>query len=307
MIFDLLNKRGPSLEERAEYRKKITVYDIFTFFNELELLEIRFNILNDYVDYFVIVECTETFSGLPKKLFFEENRYRFEKYKNKIIHYVVNDTPVNKDDLRKRLGNPNLNPLDQQIIRDALTSDNVPDGVIHWLKEFYQKESIKKALVRLADNDICFVSDVDEIWNPETPIDISRDDIFKLRQNVYGYYLNNRSNEPWAGTLVTKYKNIKHACLNHLRTASKTKYTYIKNGGWHFTNQGGPERIQEKVEASYGPEDFNNEDIKSKIKDRMLKNQDYIGRKFKYRVDEKKLPRFLIENKSKYQGFFKSP
>ena len=45
-------------EEILEYRKKIKIYDIFTFFNELELLEIRLNILDSYVDYFVIVEAT---------------------------------------------------------------------------------------------------------------------------------------------------------------------------------------------------------------------------------------------------------
>ena len=39
------------------------IYDCFTFFNELDLLDIRLNILNDYVDKFVIVESTKTFTG----------------------------------------------------------------------------------------------------------------------------------------------------------------------------------------------------------------------------------------------------
>lgn len=279
------------------------IYDIFTFFNELELLEIRLNILDKYVDYFVIIEATETFSGKPKKLYFEKNKHFFKKYKHKIIHYTIKDVPKDEYDLRKRLLDKNLDDLNREIINNALTSNNVPKGQIHWLKEFYQKESIKKALTALKSDDICFISDVDEIWNPKVKIDYSKNDIFKLKQFVYTYYLNNRSDEPWAGTLVTKYKNIKNHCLNHLRTKSKTKYTYIKNGGWHFTNMGGAEQIKKKLE-SYGHQEFNNDEIKSKIEDRILNNQDFIGRKFKFWTDESDLPKYILENKNKYKNLF---
>ena len=87
------------------------IYDIFIFFNELDLLEIRLNILDLYVDYFVIVECTETFSGLVKPLYYKENKDLFKKWNHKIIHYVVDNMPKNEDDLRYRLGNKNLEPL----------------------------------------------------------------------------------------------------------------------------------------------------------------------------------------------------
>lgn len=300
------NRSRKLTEEIAKYRRSIKIYDVFTFFNELELLEIRLNVLNDHVDHFVIVESTETFSGLPKKLFFRENKNRFSAFEEKIIHYVIDDVPADEDELKKRLLDPTITPLDRKILNDAMTSDNVPKGVVHWLKEFYQKESIKKALVNLADDDICYISDVDEIWNPQAKFDFRKDDIFKLRQNVYSYFVNNRSSERWAGTLVTKYKNIKHASLNHLRTASKTKYTFVKNGGWHFTNQGGVGRIQEKVEASYGPEDLNTDDIKSQIADRMRSNKDYIGRRFKFWKDETGLPSYLLLHRDRYKTLFRT-
>lgn len=294
-----------SIIERASYRKKIKIYDIFTFFNELDLLEIRLNILYPYVDHFVIIESTQTFSGLPKKLVYQENKERFAKFQEKIIHFVIDDTPADEKELRQRLLEPQISSLDKEIINNALTTDNVIPGIVHWFKEFYQKEMIKKSLVNLNDNDICFVSDVDEIWNPEVVIDYTKDDIFKLRQDVYVYYLNNRSSEPWAGTLVTKYKNIKNGCLNHLRTVTKTKYTYIKNGGWHFTNQGGAEQITKKVEASYSQDDYNTDDVKSKIAERMKSNTDYIGRGFRFWTEEKKLPKFLLEHKQNYRSYFK--
>jgi len=292
-------------EKIVEYRKGIKIYDVFTFFNELELLEIRLNILEPYVDYFVIIESTETFSGQPKPLVYEKNKARFKKFKDKIIHYVITDTPKDEDNLRKRLQNPALGTLDKEIVHSALTSDNVPKGIVHWLKEFYQKETIKKALLGLNDSDMCFVSDVDEIWNPNVLIDYRKDDIFKLRQDVYVYYLNNRSNEWWAGTLVTKYANVKNACLNHLRTASKTKYTYIKNGGWHFTNQGGAEQIKQKLEATYSKEDYNNQDVISNLRKRMQNNKDYIGRKYKFWFEEKNLPEYILKNRDRYAHLFK--
>ena len=66
------------------------------FYNELDLLEIRLNILDSVVDKFVIVEATETFMGQPKPLYYEENKERFVKWKDKIVHYVVDDYPFDE-------------------------------------------------------------------------------------------------------------------------------------------------------------------------------------------------------------------
>jgi beta-1,4-mannosyl-glycoprotein beta-1,4-N-acetylglucosaminyltransferase len=281
------------------------IYDIFTFFNELELLEIRLNILAPHVDYFVIIECEETFSGKPKELFFENNKERFAKWKDKIIHYVIRDVPKNPQELRNRLSDPNLSDLDREIIASSLTSDNIPPGATHWFKEFYQKESIKKAIIGLNDNDLCFVSDVDEIWNPNAVIDFRKPDaVFRLRQRMYAYYLNNRSSERWAGTLVTRYKIIRTNCLNHLRTPRKTKYLYVGNGGWHFTNMGGADRIRLKLE-SYGHQEFNNDKVKSKIEERIAANRDFVGRGFHFWADETHLPEYVTNNRHKYRHWFK--
>ncbi len=291
-------------QEIDNYRKYITIYDVFTFFDELELLEIRLNMLAPYVDYFVVKESKQTFSGLPKELIFEKNKERFSKFKGKIIHFVTDDNLIDENDLRRKLTKKSLSKLDKQSIEYALISDNVPRGQTHWLRDFYQKELLKKALVNLNDDDICFVGDVDEIWNPRAIIDFRRDDIFKLRQIVYSYFLNNRSNEPWAGTLVTKYKNIKNSCLNHLRTAKKTKYTYVNNGGWHFTNMGGPDQIRKKLE-SYGHQEYNNQAIKSDIENKIAQNKDFIGRDYKFWLDGSKLPEYIKKNRAKYRHLFK--
>lgn len=287
------------------YRKNIKIYDVFIFFNELELLDIRLNILNDHIDYFVLVEATQAFSGQTKKLFFQEHKNQFAKFKDKIIHYVVDDLPLDEHDLKRRLSNLQLSEVEREIINDALTSDNIPKGQAHWLREFYQKESMKRALAGLHDNDICFISDIDEIWNPTITLDFRQDCIYKFRQIMYAYYLNNRSSEPWAGTYVTKYKNIKHHSLNHLDTPTKTKYVYVKNGGWHFTNLGGVDRIKQKIE-SYGHQEYNTNEIKSQLVKRILDNQDFIGREFTFWIDEKHLPAYLVTHREEYRTLFKS-
>lgn len=109
------------------------VYDAFCFFNELDLLELRLNILDPYVDKFVICESTETFSGQSKPLYFKENEDRFDKWKDKIIHIVA----------------PKFE-TDSAFERAA-----------------YQKDFIRTVLLAEPDDTI-YYGDLDEIWKPQT-------------------------------------------------------------------------------------------------------------------------------------------
>jgi beta-1,4-mannosyl-glycoprotein beta-1,4-N-acetylglucosaminyltransferase len=260
---------------------EIKKYDIFTFNNELDLLEIRLNILNKYVDYFVIVEATETFSGIPKPLYYQLNKDRFKEFEDKIIHYVITDTPQSFDD----------KDCNQEALMLACNSDNVTREHLCWLKEFYQKELIKNALVGLNDEDICYFSDLDEIWNYNLDF-VIEDRIYKPMVNwCYINYLNVRTNENWTyftGPIVTKYKNVKNECLNHLRTPRKNTnvYVYIENGGWHFNAIGG---IQKKIDAFKHP---------------VYTNGYMLSREHGSRIDENDLPDYLKENKEKYKTLF---
>lgn len=260
------------------------IYDIFTFNDELDMLEIRLNILNEYVDYFVIVEATETFSGVPKALYYDINKERFSKFKDKIIYYAVTDTPKDFND----------KDCDQHVLNLASNSDNVTREHLCWLKEFYQKELIKNALTSLHDEDICYISDVDEIWNYKLNF-VIKDDIYKpMINNCYINYLNVKTSEIWTpssnpftGPIVTKYKNIKNNCLNHLRTLRKTKYVFINDGGWHFNALGG---IYNKINSFKHP----------------VYTLNYMkGRENGSVIDEDGLPEYIMNNKEKYEHLFK--
>ena len=56
------------------------LFDCFTFFNELDPLELRLRELDALVHRFVLVEAPQTFTGRPKPLHFKLNRDRFEPF-----------------------------------------------------------------------------------------------------------------------------------------------------------------------------------------------------------------------------------
>lgn len=279
--------------------------DTFIFFNELDLLEIRLNTLKDKVDKFILVESTVSFAGHKKPLYYEENKDQFLEYKDKIHHYIVDHTPDSFEQLQARF----LTEKDKtkrDILLSCLTTSNVPFGEVHWLREFYQKECMKLALIEAncKDEDLCFVSDLDEIWNPEINYHCDDFSIYKCKQHVYSGYLNLRSDEEWYGTYYTKYKNLKNASLNHLDTSSKTQYEYVNNAGWHFTYQGGVDRIKTKIE-NFGHQEYNNDVVKNNIVNSLSKGKDALGRSFNFLVDEEALPKYLRENKGKYKQLYK--
>ena len=263
------------------------VVDCFLLFNELDLLEIRLNILNDVVDKFVICEAKETFQGKSKPLYYRENKERFAKWQDKIIHYVIED--ISEEEKNK-----------------ARLSPNVGAGEHWWIREYCQKESMLKALTFCQDDDIIFISDLDEIWN--SSIEIKADDkVYRPKQTAYHYFLNNRSDQDingWVGTRFGTYKTLKRYGINHFRTEREVRSILIENGGWHFTFMGGVEAIKEKVE-SYGHQEYNTDYIKNNIQNCVDRNIDFANRGFNLWKDESGLPEYLLKNKEKYAKLFR--
>ena len=114
----------------------MAIYDCFQYFNEEHIADLRFNILNEFVDYFVIVESTVNHQGKEKKLQFDINKY--QKFKKKIKYIIVDDTPEN---IKK------------------------PHEGGESLVEQHQRNSLMKILNKADDEDLIILSDVDEIPN----------------------------------------------------------------------------------------------------------------------------------------------
>ncbi len=265
------------------------VIDIFSFNNELDILEIRLNVLDKAVDQFIICESRETFTGNPKPLYFLDNQERYKKFLPKIKHFIM----------------PSNDPI---LLLGSQYSPGVPPDLHWWRREYSQKESMRYALSHLNDDDIVYIGDADEIWNPNHMPPVGR---YKLEQTVYSYFLNNRSTEWWEGTSVMTYKDIKAETLDNLR-AHDTDRAYMKaptwkNNGWHFTNCHGynADKIREKL-ASYSHQEFNHPSITDNIENQIDENKDFIGRDFKFTIDESGLPEYIVSNKRKYSHLWKS-
>lgn len=262
------------------------IIDAFSFCGEFDLLEIRFNILDSLVDRFVIVEGKETFSGQPKPLYWEErDKERFKKWESKVVYLV----PTHGENKRIK-----------QLLEARLYASAPP-----FKRSFYQKEYITEGLLDLSDEDIIYYGDVDEIWKPKE-ID---NEVYKLKQLCYSYYLNNRSSEDWRGTIITKYKNLRNGCLNDMR--ANPQY-FLEDGGWHFTNMGGVEAVLKKIQSYDHCDELNFPWIREGMAKRIEENKDFIGRNkdwtgkpFEFWIDDSDLPEYLLLNKEKYKSLWK--
>ncbi len=259
---------------------KSKIIDIFGYNNEEDILELRLNILGEVVDEFRIVESTTTFCGNPKPLYLNPLPQKFNKWKDKIKIYA-NDSRYSITDFIEAWESPNTG----QTYR--------------WMNEFLQKEYIKNALIGLEDNDIIFVGDVDEIWNPELS---KNNEWLHVKLQVYQYYLNMTSTEKFWGTVRGKVSDFKDKIINHLRKNQLP--IEAPNQGWHFTSQGGLKALHKKIDDQYNKELFNH-DLKQNLEDRFGKI-DFINRPFVLEVNESSWPQYLIENREHYAHLCKN-
>ena len=201
------------------------IFDCFTFFEKLDILEMRMVEHYDHVDKFVIVEAPVTFQGNPKGLHFAENRSRFQRFMDKVI-VTVTDMPVTH------------NP---------------------WDREHHQRNAIRRILDHAEADDIIIVTDADELIRRET-LDFLRenDGYFMLEMTMYQYFMNlcattERWTKPFAFTrsLADQVPDFNQVRTNQdevLRRFGEIGRP-IKNAGWHFTYLGGPERVRNKLRA----------------------------------------------------------
>ena len=297
------------------------IFDTFMFFNELDLLEIRLNILDPYVDYFVISESTVTFSGKSKPLYYAENQERYQKFVHKIIHRIVDDTPINFDQWV-----PSHNYYTKRDISYPHKSGGklLKELNMDFQREVYQRDSVINGLLNSAqDNDIIIMSDLDEIPNPDKFEEIfkvlTNDNVVHCQQRWYMYYLNNYCDKDWFGTHICSFKYLKKYSVDLLQyhkedVSQQSGGPIVGNAGWHFSFLGGADKVKEKLQAySYQGGrtakilSFIDKIFTNRIKKRIENNQDIFmtGRKFNIIELDENFPKYIIENKNKYKDMIK--
>lgn len=260
------------------------VIDCVSFNGEYDLFKLRYNILKDYVDRFIVVEAPTTFTAKKKPIYarlpgpFETPIAEWPKVKS----YIIDEN---------------------YTLEERTLAENSPNtvGAPHWKREFLQKESIKKALLGTNSFDLVFIGDCDEIWNP-AHLGFYRlaNKPEKIHLYVYTYYLNNRSDEEFWGTVYGTYQSFKYRCLNHIRTRAKKLHSYM---GWHFTSLRGA--LKQKLTDSYTEESYATPWVLDNLEENIDNNKDFLGRDFNYWLDESAWPEYLKENKEEYKHLIK--
>nr|WP_026504970.1 glycosyltransferase [Butyrivibrio sp. NC3005] len=276
------------------------VYDIIPFFNELDILKLRLNILDPIVDKFIIEEATTTFSGQKKELCFEKNKDMFKEFLHKITYIVVDENPEN------------LNTFERDI---------------------FQKNHLIEGLKDATSDDVLIFSDCDEIPNPDTLKKIiagfDKNKVYHLAQDNFYAFMNMLevtgtllatagefpeipdNERKWLGTKVTSILQIPEDGIVRLRDQVKVtdeKSVRVENGGWHFGYMGGYKetnalkRIGKKVMAA-AHQEYNEREILAETMDHLMLGEDIFGRpaKFKRIEVDNRYPKYLLEHIDEYE------
>jgi beta-1,4-mannosyl-glycoprotein beta-1,4-N-acetylglucosaminyltransferase len=257
------------------------VYDCFLFYKELDLLEMRLNILDSVVDYFVLIESTRTFTGNPKPLFFSENRERFKIFLDRIIHVVVDEEP-----------------------EECNTA---------WDREFFQRNAVMRGLKQCHADDLILLSDLDEIPNPALLQRINRITKPIRCQQLYCYYYLNYLNTTkpwWSGTRIVQRRHLDQWTSQEIRKLPRRYCNLLGNGGWHFSFLGDIRFITEKIN-DFSHQEFNNEMFNEpdKISEAIQTGSDLFGRDFAFRAfnPDVLLPAYILQNLDQYKGYLREP
>ena len=289
------------------------IYDCFMYFDEEVVLDVRLNTLNEFVDYFVIVESIYTHKGDPRELKF--NHKKFEKFKDKIIYIVDEETYPQTDEI-------NTEDSEDEKSRKAIFNAAY--------RENGQRNLITRGLKKANDEDIIMVSDVDEIPKlSELNFKNINEKIILFKQDMFYYKFNLwLPNLIWTGTKACKKKNLVNPqWLRNIKDRkypffridtffSNTKYTSIKiinDGGWHFSNIKTPKEIEFKLRSYLHHREFDlnplsveqiNEIIENKQAIYDLKVDKTVNKIGNGSILEKfefnKLPEYIVTNKDKF-------
>ena len=278
------------------------VFDSFIFFNELDLLEMRLNILNDVVDYFVLTESPFTVSGNEKPLYYQENKDRFGKFNDKIVHYVTEEIPTDFSGLREKTK------------FHAAYKDPDPYGTpmidlpVRYKRAIFNRNNSAFGIEKAgpADDDLIITSDADEIINPYVLEDLSWFDPqyhYVAYCRAFYYKLNLLYQQVWEGSRLCTWKHLKNTTIDQHRHDHPQAHK-IENGGWHFSFFGNAEDFKLKL-ASYEHTENNQEHVTSNAAEKIEKGLDPLGRKNKLvtvPLDDS-YPEYVLENQDKYAEF----
>ena len=292
------------------------VFDCFMYYNEDTVLELRLNYLNQYADYFVIVESTFDHRGQKKKLNFNINK--FINFKDKIKYYVLDSQPPEIEEIK-------INDSENEKSRKYILNG--------YRRDHYQRKYLSKGIEYAESDDLIIISDIDEIPKLENiNLEKVKNSLLFFNQKMCYYKFNlYQKDYNWVGSRACKKKKLinpqwlrdvkpkKYPVWRLDNLFSNIKYNNIKfvdDGGWHFSYLNTPELIEQKLTSythhrEYDLNPIGIENIAKRIKNReSVYNLSIDKRVNKFSsgvkleiLEENKLPKYLIENKEKFKDW----
>jgi beta-1,4-mannosyl-glycoprotein beta-1,4-N-acetylglucosaminyltransferase len=272
------------------------VYDCFTFFNELDLLEFRLSLLEDVVDKFVICESNLTHSGKTKPYYYHENKSRFSRWESKIIHIPIEQSVEGFEFKKVSSYDPTNGPF---------------------LLEYQHRDGFQYIHEQLSDTDLVFMGDLDEFPDPDIVKKIYESEVLlssnmealSMSMRFHYYYMNcqvESHDSMWQGTVITSGKSFRNRRPQYFRD-NRNNFNRIQCG-WHFSYLGGVESIKRKIQ-SIAHVEFDRPEITSEenIKTAIEKGVDVLNRPgINYNlVSLSNYPEFLQRLMVKYPQFIK--
>ena len=249
------------------------IYDCFMYFDEEVVVNVRLHTLNEFVDYFVIVESRFTHRGDPRELKFDHKK--FQKFRDKIIYIIDEEAYPQTHEIRTE---DSENDRSTKLIFNAAYRENG------------QRNLIAKGLKEANDEDLILISDVDEI--PKLSglnFKSIKEKIILFKQDMFYYKFNLQLPDLiWTGTKACKKKNLispqwlrnikdrKYSFFRIDTFFSKTKFTSIKiisDGGWHFSNIKTPKEIEFKLRSYLHHREFDENPLSVDQIDKIIKNK----------------------------------
>jgi len=235
-----------------EIKQTKNIVDCFPF-NPLygkEMFELRYNILKDYVDYFVVSELNTTHTGKPIEYGAKKLLQELNISEDKVIILEI-DTPGN-DDL----------PIEEiDKLNCMYGNDKNLDSVRSRCRERIQRDAVLQIYDKFNDNTVFINSDLDEIINPKylqwfaDTARQNKDYIIKAplvylqgKANLRTYYKDSDTPAPWNENLFLCLKeHFKNTTPTKVRSCKLTTYPIgfvtsnnktVEDVGWHFSWMG---------------------------------------------------------------------
>lgn len=257
------------------------IIDTTLFNNEFDMLDIHLSITEKYVDRWVILEASRTFSGLEKP------------------YNLTNNIKKYKDQYGDRF----------EVVTLELNSDQT-----NLICETMMRKGLAPALEKYSLDDIVIHGDLDEIINPEKWKEIielmdKHNKPVSCGFDMYMYRFDQKADRGWQGSAVARrsmfqtphdlYKGSTEVVKRKTRSNAVGLKEHV---GWHWTWMGNDELIKNKVVSCIESQHRDPDQVLAAFKEK--DTQSAVNHKCITQITSPTYPELVLEVLKKYPAYW---